>query len=272
MQPHPEHNNLLLFNLLATEAKVVHFSSTRVGGVSSGSFSSFNMGNFSDDNPLNIKENRDILARMLHLSSNQFIIPHQTHGTKVLIVNKAFLSLPKSEAQEQLYGVDATITREKGVFLCATTADCVPILLYDREKEAVAAIHAGWRGTVGRIVEKTISTMEQELGTSPNNLLAAIGPSISMEHYEVGDEVISRFTEAGFNLHNPALSFRKTAQSRAHIDLKEINRCELLRLGLKPSNIEKSNLCTYSREDLFFSARRQTIHSGRMLTGIMQCA
>lgn len=269
MQRHSEYNNLLLFDLLAAEKKVIHFSTTRIGGVSDGSFSSFNMGNFSDDDPLRIRENREILARMFYMSADQFITPHQTHGTEVLTVDADFLLLPKGEAQERLYGVDATITREKGVFLCATTADCVPILLYDPEKEAVAAIHAGWKGTVGRIVEKTIMEMVRVFGTTPSGLIAAIGPSISMEHYEVGDEVMDRFAEAGFDLSSPTVSFRKTSQSKCHIDLKEINRCELLRLGLEPARIEKSGLCTYGREDLFFSARRQTIHSGRMLTGIM---
>lgn len=269
MRSHAHHPNLLQFDLFLAEDKLEHFFTTRRGGVSNGSFSSFNMGNFSDDNPLMIRENREILARMFYLTPDQFITPHQTHGTALLTIDKAFLSLDKGEAVEQLYGVDATLTREKGVFLCVTTADCVPILLYDKRNEAIAAIHAGWRGSAGRIVEKSILEMEQLFGTSPADLLAAIGPAISMAHYEVGWDVIEAFAHSGFDLSDPQLSTADKAASRGYIDLKEINRRELLRLGITPENIEKSEFCTYERDDLFFSARRQTIHSGRMMAGIM---
>lgn len=269
MREHPHYNNLLLSDLFAVEEKVMHFFTTRVGGVSSGAFSSFNMGNFSDDDPLKISENREILSRMFCLAPDHFITPHQTHGTGVLTIDQEFLSLGRSEVMERLYGVDATFTAEKGLFLCATTADCVPILLYDKEKEVIAAIHAGWRGSAGRIVEKTIREMGDRFGSSPANLLAAIGPAISKHHYEVGEEVMNSFSMNGFDLNDPLLSTANGALSRWHIDLKEINRRELLRLGVLHDNIEKSDLCTYEREDLFFSARRQTVHSGRMLSGIM---
>lgn len=269
MRPHPQYPNLLLFDLFAAEEKVVHLSTTRSGGVSNGSFSSFNMGNFSDDDPLKISENREILARMFYLTPDRFITPHQTHGTGVLTIDERFLTLSRREALERLYGVDATLTREKGVFLCATTADCVPVLLYDKQNEVTAAIHAGWRGSTGRIVEKTIREMEHVFGTSPADLLAGIGPAISMEHYEVGPEVMESFARSGFDLSDPLLSRADRASSRWHIDLKEITRRELLRLGITPDNIEKSEFCTYEQDDLFFSARRQSAHSGRMLTGIM---
>lgn len=269
MRQHHLYNNLLLFDLFAVEEKVKHFFTTRSGGVSSGSFSSFNMGNFSDDDPLKISENREILARMFYLTPDHFITPHQTHGTGVLTIDQEFLSLDRSEMIERLYGVDATLTREKGIFLCATVADCVPILLYDRNKEVIAAIHAGWRGSAGRIVEKTIHEMEHRFGLSPADLLGAIGPAISKNHYEVGEDVMNSFTLNGFDLNDPLLSTADIASSRWRIDLKEINRRELIRLGVKANNIEMSELCTYEGSDLFFSARRQTVHSGRMLCGIM---
>lgn len=156
MTPHPQYDNLLLFDLFEKEENIVHFTTTREGGVSHGAFSSFNMGNFSDDNPLYIRENREILARMFYMDISRFIVPHQTHGANVLTIDREFLALDSATAIETLYGVDATISAEKGIFLCVTTADCVPIILYDSQKEVISAIHAGWRGTVGRIVEKTI--------------------------------------------------------------------------------------------------------------------
>lgn len=269
MKQHPQYDNLLLFDLFEKEENIVHFSTTREGGVSRGAFSSFNMGNFSDDNPLHISENREILARMFYMDINRFIIPHQTHGTEVLTIDKDFLSLDHATAIETLYGVDATITAEKDIFLCATTADCVPIILYDGKNKVIAAVHAGWRGTVGRIVEKTVTKMQQQFGSFPADIIAGIGPAIDVSHYEVGDEVANRFHNAGFDLLDTTIFQKETPASKYHIDLKEINRKELIRLGVFENNIEKSPLCSFEREDLFFSARRQTVHSGRMLTGIM---
>lgn len=269
MKPHPHHRNLLLFDLFDREKGIVHFTTTRAGGVSNGTFSSFNMGNFSDDDPLKIRENHTILARMFFMDISKFFIPHQTHGTRVLNVDKAFLEMDQPTAIEAMYGVDATITREKGIFLCATTADCVPIILYDKKNEVVAAIHAGWRGTVGRIVEKTIAEMERQYGSSPGEMMAGIGPAISLDHYEVGDEVVSQFHRNGFDLSDKLVFYRKNPTSRSHLDLKEINRRELMRLGVPEGAIEKSDYCTFEKQEFFFSARRQSVHSGRMLTGIM---
>lgn len=269
MKQHPQHDNLLLFDLFDRDDAVVHFSTTRLGGVSNGTFSSFNMGNYSDDDPLKIRENHLILARMFYCEIDRFIIPHQTHGSRVLVVERGFQEMDHAEVIDKLYGVDATITRERGIFLCVTTGDCVPIILYDRVRRVIAAIHAGWRGTVDRIVEKSIAAMQQHYGTSPADLIAGIGPAISIDHYAVGDEVVARFQQCGFDLTDERTICSWSRRGRAHLDLKEINRRELLRLGVSARNIEKSELCTFSKEELFFSARRQSEHSGRMLTGIM---
>ena len=268
MKQHPQHNNLLQFENLSKISEIEHFSTTRAGGVSSGTYSSFNMGNFSDDSPLNIYENRKILTRMFYMNINDFIIPHQTHGSKVLKVDDDFLALDHSTTIETMYGIDAVITNKKGKFICATTADCVPILIYDNNRKAIAAIHAGWKGTSARIVENTISEMEKQYGSSAKDMIVAIGPSINIDHYEVGDEVIETFKDNGYDMSDSEVCFQKQSSSKYHINLKEINRRALIRLGVPQESIETTELCTYERDDLFFSARRQTEHSGRMLTGI----
>lgn len=269
MYRHPQHRNLLLFDHFGREEKIVHFSTTRTGGVSNGPFSSFNMGNYSDDDPLKIRENRLTLARLFFMELAHFITPHQTHGTNVLTVDKAFLELDNAAAIEALYGVDATITQEKGIFLCATTADCVPLILFDKKNEVIAAVHAGWRGTVGRIVEKTLLKMQQQFGSAPGDMIAGIGPAICIDHYQVGAEVTDLFLQSGFDLSDSTVSYRNNLNARYHLNLSEINRRELLRLGMSESAIEQCNLCTFEKQNLFFSARRQSVHSGRMLTGIM---
>lgn len=267
MHPHPEYPTLLQFDLLSAEAEIEHFFTTRSGGVSTGEFSSLNLGNYSDDDPVAIFENLTILARMWYMKPSDFIIPHQTHGSRILAVDDNFMSLPLSQKNEILYGIDVTVTQLKNIFLCVTVADCVPILLYDRVKGIVAALHAGWRGTSDRIVEKTIRFMQERYSSSASDIIAAIGPAICMQHYEVGYEVVDIFRERDFDL--SLVSFKNEVTGKIHLDLKEINRLELLRMGILPKYIEKTDLCTYENPDLFFSVRRQSVHCGRMLCGIM---
>ncbi len=268
MRPHPEHSNLLQFKIFDTHKQVLHFSSTRAGGVSTGEFESLNLGNFSDDDPVKIFENRALLAHRFFVTPEKLLTPHQTHGSNVILIDRELLQSNKTEIIDKLYGYDASITQEKGIFLCVTTADCVPILLYDQKNEAIAAIHAGWRGTSQRISEKTIGRMKKHFGTRSADLIAAIGPAIGIESYEVGHEVGAEFENNGFKLTKPCAE-RNRKTRKLHLDLKEINRQELLRLGIPKRQIEKTKYDTYKNQRLFFSARRQSVHSGRMLTGIM---
>ena len=269
MKHHPQYNNLLQFDQLSQINDIVHFSTTRVGGVSNGTYSSFNMGNFSDDSPLNIHENRKILAQMFYMKMSDFIIPHQTHGTRVLKIDEEFLKLDNTTSIEIMYGVDSIITDIRDKFLCVTTADCVPIIIFDKKTKAIAAIHAGWKGTSGKIVDKTISAMQKEYNSTPQDMFVGIGPAISQQNYEVGNEVIQEMSDNGIDLSHSNVCTEKYSTSKYHINLKEINRRELISLGVPEANIETSQLCTFEKQELFFSARRQTVHSGRMLTGIM---
>ena len=269
MKHHPQYNNLLQFDQLSQINDIVHFSTTREGGVSNGTYSSFNMGNFSDDSPLNIHENRKILAQMFYMKMSDFIIPHQTHGTRVLKIDEEFLKLDHTTSIEIMYGVDSIITDIRDKFLCVTTADCVPIIIFDKKTKAIAAIHAGWKGTSGKIVDKTISAMQKEYNSTPQDMFVGIGPAISQQNYEVGNEVIQEMSDNGIDLSHSNVCTEKYSTSKYHINLKEINRRELISLGVPEANIETSQLCTFEKQELFFSARRQTVHSGRMLTGIM---
>lgn len=267
MLTHPEHSNLLQFDIFVNEPDIAHFSSTRNGGVSKGEFESLNFGNYSDDDPIHINENRVILARMWYKDLAEFIIPHQVHNTRVLQIDHDFLQSSQSDKIDILYGIDATITDIPGLFLCATTADCVPILLFDKKHKTIAAIHAGWKGTVGRIVENTLLKMQQSFGTDVQAVVAAIGPAIGIDNYEIGEDVEQTFVKNNFDLSHA--SYRNPKTGKLHIDLKQINRKELTRLGVPEKQIEQSDLCTYDNAEMFFSARRQSVHSGRMLTGIM---
>ncbi len=204
-----------------------------------------------------MNRNRELLRSLLPGESVELVIPHQTHSDHVKVVDTIHVNT-------ELEGVDALVTDIPGYCLCVSTADCVPVLLYDTRKKVVAAIHAGWRGTVARIIEKTVSVMSDQYGSQGKDLIACIGPSISLEAFEVGDEVYQAFYEAGFDMNQIA---RKEA--KWHIDLWKANRQQLLTYGVKPEHIEVSGICTYHNNDDFFSARRQGIRSGRILSGIL---
>ena len=160
--------------------------------------------------------------------------------------------------------VDAVVTHRKGFCLCVSTADCVPIIIYDKVKEVIAAVHAGWRGTVERIVEKTLDVMKSYYGTEGKDVVACIGPSISLESFEVGNEVYAAFEEAGFDMARIARRYEKW-----HLDLWEANLLQLLAHGVLPEHIEVADICTYQHHGDFFSARRLGIQSGRILSGIV---
>ena len=159
---------------------VVAFSSTRHGGCSKGNYAAFNINRYCGDNEEDIRKNREALCQMLGISNNQLVMPHQVHQTKVALIDKQFMALNATKRQEALEGIDALMTNLDGICLGVSTADCIPILLYDVEHHAICAIHAGWRGTVARIAEKAIAEMKEVYGTRPEQIRAKIGPGIHL--------------------------------------------------------------------------------------------
>ena len=257
-------NKMLGYELMKAYPNISCFSTTRHGGCSKGNYASFNCNGYCGDAAEDVIRNREMLCSLLPAAPAELVIPRQTHGTGVRVVDTDYINRCKEEQTAALEGVDALVTDRTGYCLCVSTADCVPVLLYDSRRQAVAAIHAGWRGTVARIVRKTLSLMKARYGTEGKDITAVIGPSISVEAFEVGEEVYDAFREAGFDMCRIA---RKEA--KWHIDLWEANRGQLLDEGVKTENIEVSGICTYYNNDDFFSARRQGINSGRILSGIM---
>lgn len=243
---------------------VFAFSSLRKGGVSKGTFCAFNINEYCGDSSEHVTRNKQLLADILGIPSQNILVPHQVHGTKVACVDQEMLNQPAEKRQEYLDDVDAMITQERGLCIGVSTADCIPILLYDAQQQAIAAVHAGWRGTVARIVEKTIHTMAQTFGTQPQHLYAAIGPGISLEAFEVGDEVYEAFQQAAFDM--SAIACQKT---KWHIDLPRCNQLQLIEKGVPPQHIIMSHICTYQQSEDYFSARKLGIHSGRIYSGIM---
>lgn len=245
---------------------ISHFVTSRAGGVSEGNYASMNLGLYSGDSRERVDENIRRLMTGLGLGPERLLLPHQVHGCRVAVVDRTFTQLFGVEREARLEGFDALITADPGVCVAVATADCVPVLLYAVDKRVVAAVHAGWRGTVLRIAELTIQRMVDEFGCDPRQVWAAIGPSISPSAFEVGEEVVDAFHDAGFDLSR--LLLRDPDSGKGHIDLWEANRMSLIGAGLDGDHIELAGICTYERFSDYFSARRLGIQSGRFLSGI----
>lgn len=243
--------------------EVTAFSTTRHGGCSLGTFAEFNINRYCGDSEENILKNREALCSLLGISDDHLVMPHQVHLTNVAKIDEAFFALSVDERQEVLEGVDALMTDLKGVCIGVSTADCIPVLLYDKENHAVCAIHAGWRGTVKRIVVNAVEAMTNAYGTQPQHLVAQIGPGIHLDSFEVGDEVYDAFAKEGFSMEQ--ISVKK---EKWHINLPECNRLQLLSTGMSDTQIKVSPVCTFMQADNYFSARRLGINSGRIFTGV----
>lgn len=255
------------YKSLKAYPEVAHFVTTRHGGISSGAYASFNCSPYTNDSSMNLIRNRHWLFQLMKWEIQELFIAEQRHGAASMVIDKWYFDTSEGIRQDLLIGIDALITNVPGYCVCVTTADCVPVLLYDKKLQVVAAIHAGWKGTVKHIVSNVLEHMNQKFGTQGEDVIACIGPSISLASFEVGDEVYEAFKESGFDM--SLISVKKRKTGKYHIDLWEANRIELLNAGVPAEQIEVAGICTYIHHDEFFSARRLGIDSGRTLSGIM---
>lgn len=246
------------------------FSTGRAGGFSTGPFASFNANAFCGDDMRAVRLNREGLCRFLGLDVSRLVIPRQVHGTCVRRVGEAFFRLAAAERDAALDGVDAVMTDLPQTCVAVSTADCMPLLFHDAAHHAVAAVHAGWRGTLRRIPEVALQAMSEAYGTCPADVRVAIGPGISLAAFEVGEEVYDAFREAGFPMEEVTRRFPAGGghAEKWHIDLLRANEGLLSHCGVPVSNVRRAGICTYLHPERFFSARRLGVRSGRILNGI----
>jgi len=257
---------------------LVHGFSTRPGGVSSPeSEKVLNLGFMEWDARENVLENRRRFQSALGAADLELVLLKQIHSDVIRVF--------PGPATEPCKG-DASATDRLGLLLAIQTADCVPILLVDPKKRAVAAIHAGWRGTLARITQKAVGQMQFEFGSKPSDLLAAIGPSIGPCCYEVAADFVIKFTaqfaDAADYFDEPRsgeepnplqwLNMKPPGHQpppkNVHLDLRKANRSQLAAAGLLAKNIYISDLCTACHTGLLFSHRREGPLSGRLLSVI----
>jgi len=193
------------------------------------------------------------LARSIDAKYGRIIFPDQKHTAKIDEVNE-------NNFKETFPLTDALITNIPQVALGVVTADCVPILLHDEANGVIAAIHAGWRGTSKEICKKTVAKMVDIYGTDPKKIKAGIGPSISAKIYEVGKEVLESFATTNANYQQ---FFTKKNNGKFLLDLWAANFYQLVSAGLEKNAIRIANLCTFTQNDLFFSARKEDLNAGR---------
>lgn len=246
---------------------ITDFVTSRHGGYSKGKYATFNPSPYSGDDVQTVEKNLEKLKSSLSQKPKGLFRPRQVHGVKMKIIDSGFLDLTREAQEEQLRGIDAICTDIPGYAVCVSTADCVPILLYDRRHQVVAAIHSGWRGTVQRILSLSLEQMSRVYGTEGHEIYAAIGPSISIDSFEVGEEVYDAFEKAEFPMSQ--ISIWEESTRKYHIDLWKANMMQLENFGVPKNQIEVSKICTFTNNEDFFSARRLGINSGRILSGIM---
>ena len=240
-------------------AEVAAVFTTRNGGVSgllpgTGHYKSMNLQiGDSGDSYDNIKENYRIAASSLGFSADDVVSVRQKHTDIVLTAD---------EAAGGAFEADALITDAKGILLSVRTADCVPVLMYDRVKGAVAAVHSGWRGTFTRIGVKTLERMISLYGTDPSDVSAAIGPAIGGCCYEIDTDFHERFREEYGGFIDDF--FQTVNGGKQHCFLSSMNRAFLERAGIPCENITVSELCTMCNPGLFYSHRRSGFKRGTM--------
>ncbi len=192
-----------------------------------------------------VSKNRALLAKEIDTPLNDIAYSKQIHGTEIKEVSEGGFA----------GDCDGLVTVKEGIALAIQVADCAAVLFYDKEHRIISAVHAGWRGAVGGIVPRTVEIMFNK-GANPESIQAFISPCISLNKFEVGDEVAQQF---------PDTFIDSTSFSKPHIDLDSFIRWQLVEKGVLEKNIEASEACTFNIENEFYSYRREGEKSGRMM-------
>ena len=230
---------------------VRHGFSTRLGGVSEGTFASMNLSFTRGDDPEAVTENFRRICTAMGVDYRQVVVSAQTHTDTVYNVTRA--DCGRGVTRERGYtDIDGLITDEPGVVLCTQYADCVPLFFVDPVRRVVATSHAGWRGTAAGIGAVTVERMVSDYGCRREDILVGIAPSIGKCCFEVDTPVFDAFCKV------PVFDddcFTPYPGDKFHIDLWEVNRRHLLNVGVKPENITVTDLCTKCNPDVFWSHR-----------------
>lgn len=244
----------LEYPMLAETGIVKHGFSTRLGGVSQGCFESMNLSFTRGDREEDVRENFRRMAAAMGVACEDMVFSQQTHTTNVRVVTEADRGIGY-ERKLEYTDVDGLVTNIPGICLVTFYADCVPLFFVDPVKKAIGLSHSGWRGTVGKIGKVTVEKMQKEYGCNPADIIAAVGPSICQDCYEVSEDVIYRFKE-NFDENNWQQLFYKKENGKYQLNLWKANELIFAESGILPEHIAVTNVCTHCNSDVLFSHRR----------------
>jgi len=234
-------------NLLKSLPGLLAAESTRHGGVSPAPYQSLNLGLNTTDDSRHVEENRNRFFAALGIDPNRVATSHQVHGREILNVTEP----------GRYEGYDALITNQANLFVGVSTADCVPILVYDSKNKAVAAIHAGWKGTVAELVRLTLEAMKQQYNTNASACYAYVGTCIDETSFEVGPEVANQF----------APEFKRVDEftQRTFVNLRSANTKQLTTFAIPTAHIAVSSFSTTLNNEDYFSHRFENGQTGRLM-------
>ena len=246
----------LSYPLLENTGIVNHGFSTRLGGVSTGCFSSMNISLTRGDDPEAVKKNRELIAQAIGVEVADFTYTQQTHTTNVKRVYAR-------ERGQSFPETDGMITDVPGICLVTSYADCVPLYFVDPVHHAIGLAHSGWRGTVGKIGKNTVQLMQENFGSKPEDLLAAVGPSVCMDCYEVSEDVIEQFKEAFEKKYWEDLFYKKE-NGKYQLNLWKANELIFLESGILPEHMAITNVCTHCNSKILYSHRTMGNNRGNL--------
>ncbi|MCL6604135.1 MAG: peptidoglycan editing factor PgeF [Paenibacillus sp.] len=247
---------------------------SRQGGTGKAPYESLNCAFHVGDHPEDVINNRNILAKSLGFQLEDWTCGEQTHGVNIAVVDSKDRGRGSQDRASAFSDTDGLITNVPGVLLTSFYADCVPLYFYDPIQSVVGLAHAGWKGTVGQIADLMVKKMSDEYGSHPQDILAAIGPSIGDCCYEVNDHVMNHVhqlevlsgSEATFS--NSVYRKSETNDDKSMLNLKELNQRIMIKAGILPTHIECTTWCTSCNPDLLFSYRKENGVTGRMTSWI----
>ncbi len=246
----------LAYPMLEKTGIVNHGFSTRLGGVSTGHCATMNISTTRGDSSEAVEENRRRIAAAIGVKAEDLTYTNQTHTTNVAVVGE-------EDRGKQFMETDGMVTNVPGICLVTFYADCVPLFFVDPVHGAIGLSHSGWKGTVHKMGQVTVELMKEQFGSNPSEMVAAIGPSICQECYEVSEDVIDQFRENFHKKFWPELFYRKE-NGKYQLDLWRANQIVLMESGILNGNIAVTNVCTHCNPDILFSHRRTGVNRGNL--------
>lgn len=252
----------LEYPMFSNTGIVRHGFSTRLGGVSQGDYTSMNLSFTRGDDEVAVRENYRRMAKAIGVTCENMVLSQQTHTTNVRVVTEA--DRGKGIMRPLDYtDVDGMVTNVPGICLVTFYADCVPLYFVDTHRKAIGLSHSGWRGTVGKIGKETVRKMTEEYGCDPKDILAAVGPSICMDCYEVSEDVILKFKENFAQKYWKDLFYKKE-NGKYQLNLWKANEIIFKEAGILPEHIAVTNVCTHCNSKILYSHRTSGNRRGNL--------